>query len=163
MIDPPDHRNPHPRPLLPSHLGRWEPYSVPTIHTPLLQIEGYFEPAYIEISACTSIYLSLDDRRKLDGIFDSGGEDREEVYLGKKAERRAVRLMGIRCYSFPGGDMAFLQVKIIRDAIYLFLANGNIGFEPKMALGCLRYLTYTNMISLTLKNMNQSKAYGGGN
>ena len=103
--------SPHPRPLLPPGLGRWAPYSVVTILKPSLQIEGYFKPSYVDVSACTSVYLSYDGPQSLCGIFNQKGEGCEEVYLGGKLEPRTVRLYGAYRYSFPLGNMAFLQVK----------------------------------------------------
>jgi hypothetical protein len=103
--------SPHPRPLLPLSLGRWVPYSVTTIQKPSLQIEGYFKPSYVEVSTCTSIYLSYGDRHSLRGIFDHKGEGREEVYLGGESDPRTVRLYGAHRRSAPHGNMPFLQVE----------------------------------------------------
>lgn len=103
--------SPHPRPLLPHKLGNWAPYSVVTIREPSLQIEGYFEPSYVNISTCTSLYLSYSDSQSLCGIFDHKGEGREEVYLGAELAPRTVRLYGAHRRSFPGGNTPFLQVK----------------------------------------------------
>lgn len=121
MIDiatPNRSNNPHPRALLPRHLGIGVPYSVKTVRAPYLLIEGYFEPSYIEFSACKSVYLSSKANVGnggifvgIGGIYNRSGDGREEVSLGSRSEKRTVRMFGLQKLSFPGGSGAFLQVR----------------------------------------------------
>jgi hypothetical protein len=111
MVDVADRNSPLPRPLLPYHPRRWAPHSVKTVREPYLPIEGYFEPSYVDISACTTIYLSYRHYGGLCGIFSEIREGCEEVSLGSIPQARTVRMFGLRRLSIPGGNVALLQVR----------------------------------------------------
>jgi hypothetical protein len=109
--------NPHPRALLPLHLGKGVPYSVNTACVPYLLFEGYFKPSYIQFSTCNSVFLS--QKHNVDagsffcgigGIFDKSGDGHEEVPLGSRTGSRALKLFGLEKISSLGGNGAFLQV-----------------------------------------------------
>jgi hypothetical protein len=113
--------NAHPRALLPRYLGTGVPYSVKTACASYLLLEGYFKPWYIQFSTCDSVFLSQKYYAMpgsiftgINGIFDKGGDGREEVPLGSRAELRAVRLFGLEKTSHPSGNGAFLQVSANR-------------------------------------------------
>ena len=112
--------NPHPRALLPRQLGIGIPYSVRTVRAPYMLLEGYFEASFIDFSACTSIYLpsNVDVRAGsifvgISGIFDTNGDQREEIQLGSKKNVRSVRMFGLQKLSPFGGHGAFLQVRLL--------------------------------------------------
>lgn len=113
MIDiaVPNRSSPHPRPLLPYHPRIWVPYSIKTVRAPYMPIEGYFEPSYVDIYTCRTIYLSYRHYGELCGIFNESREGCEEVSLGTITQARTVRMLGLHRVSIPGGDIAFVQVR----------------------------------------------------
>lgn len=108
MVDFLERLSPHPRPLLPFNIGNPVSYSVTTVSRPYLHIPGYFEPFYVDLSTCTSVYLTYVNGG-VRGIFTQGGPGREEVVLGNKAKVRTVKLYGLILSEIPY-EIAFVQV-----------------------------------------------------
>jgi hypothetical protein len=111
-VDLPGRSSLHPRPLLPCHLGRWAPLPTKISKSPSVEVEGYVEPSYINLSILPMVYLSHTPSRGLTGISTESGEDRSQILLGTNA-KRSVKLFGL-CERIVSGEcwkgFAFLQV-----------------------------------------------------
>jgi hypothetical protein len=115
MVDIPNRFSPHPRPLLPLGIGVWTSQSLLSVQSRYLELEGYFEPTYTDISKSCSVYLEYPgDGSNLRGIHTDPScqpnpQHWQEVKLNS-ASRRTVKLLCLKMQTVPFATAVFLQV-----------------------------------------------------
>lgn len=114
MVDVLDYDSPHPRPLLPWNTGFWTSQSLQFERTRYLQLEGYFEPPYTDISICQSVYVVVARYiSNFRGIYTQtrpNTEAQEQCYEIDLSLERTVRLMYLEMTVPPCQGFVFLQV-----------------------------------------------------
>lgn len=118
MVDVQGYDSPHPRPLLPwsTEFRTW--HSLQSERPRYLQVEGYFEPTYTDISTCQSVYIVVAHHiSNFCGIYTQ----REPKVEGRRlchaidlslTIERTVRLLYLE---MTVGRILFLQVSIHLD------------------------------------------------
>ncbi|PZD39771.1 hypothetical protein A1F97_05634 [Pyrenophora tritici-repentis] len=114
MVDVLNYDSPHPRPLLPWNTGFWTSQSLQSERTRYLQLEGYFEPTFTDISTCQSVYVVV--ARYISnfcGIYTQpqpNTEAQKQCYKIDLSLERTVRLMYLEMTALPFQGIVFLQL-----------------------------------------------------